>query len=259
MVIPNQCERQLRLRKIVAFYNQKGGVGKSALATHLADLLASQAAKVLLIDWDSQGNVAPLLGLEMESGVHYWLLGQGATPVRPTTLPTAPRPGLELLLGDQMTRRAARIIQDDIKDGVLPASYLQTKLKTLAHNYDYVLIDMPPQQGEWCEAVLKVQPDAVVIPASMDNMDLFGTKTALATVQRLTPGSPIVLAPTMFHAGWNLDEFNLDVLREAYTDLVAPPLPYCALMREVRSAGLTIREPRCIINNVTCRNRLPHE
>jgi chromosome partitioning protein len=49
---------------IFAFLNQKGGVGKTTTAVTIASALARQNYATLLIDLDSQGNVADSLGLE---------------------------------------------------------------------------------------------------------------------------------------------------------------------------------------------------
>lgn len=50
--------------KVIAVANQKGGVGKTFISTHLAVALAEQDQKVLLIDLDPQGHATGGLGLE---------------------------------------------------------------------------------------------------------------------------------------------------------------------------------------------------
>lgn len=48
---------------IITIGNQKGGVSKTTLAVHLATWLCRQGWRVVLLDLDAQGNVAPFLGL----------------------------------------------------------------------------------------------------------------------------------------------------------------------------------------------------
>lgn len=48
--------------KTIAFYNQKGGVGKTTSATTIAQILAAEGKRVLIVDLDPQSNTSVLLG-----------------------------------------------------------------------------------------------------------------------------------------------------------------------------------------------------
>ena len=50
--------------KTIAIVNQKGGVGKTTSCVNLAAALTAQGAKVLVCDFDPQGNATSGLGLD---------------------------------------------------------------------------------------------------------------------------------------------------------------------------------------------------
>ncbi|MDR1300560.1 MAG: AAA family ATPase [Candidatus Nomurabacteria bacterium] len=55
------------MSKIIAVTNQKGGVGKTTTAVNVAYFLARRKYKVLLVDFDPQGNATSSVGLDKES------------------------------------------------------------------------------------------------------------------------------------------------------------------------------------------------
>ena len=65
--------------KVFVFVNQKGGVGKTTSAINIGAYMAMAGKKVLLVDFDSQGNMSSGVGLSKEKPTVYEFLAGNAT------------------------------------------------------------------------------------------------------------------------------------------------------------------------------------
>ncbi|MBR6216778.1 MAG: AAA family ATPase, partial [Spirochaetaceae bacterium] len=66
--------------KICVFVNQKGGVGKTTSAINIGAYIALAGKKVLLVDFDSQGNMSSGVGIEKDKPTVYELVMGRANP-----------------------------------------------------------------------------------------------------------------------------------------------------------------------------------
>lgn len=129
--------------EIIAFANQKGGVGKTTTAINLGASLAAIKKRVLLIDLDPQGNAGTGLGFVRSShsqSVYDVLMGiSGATE---NILSTAV-PGLHILPSTQALSGA----EVELLDMENKEYRLREGLRPIMEHYDYILLDCPPALG----------------------------------------------------------------------------------------------------------------
>lgn len=144
--------------KILACYNIKGGVGKTAAAVNLSYCAAQAGARVLVWDLDPQGATSFYFRIKpkVKGGGRKLLLGkQGLDGViKGTDYPT-----LDLLPADFSYRRLDFMLDG----GKKPRRRLLHLLAPLSVDYDYVILDCAPGISLVSEAVLGTV-DALLVP-----------------------------------------------------------------------------------------------
>ncbi len=128
--------------RIIAFTNQKGGVGKTTTTVNLAGILASRGEKTLLIDLDPQAHLTTFIGIdprEVELTAHDVLtrsvnLDQALVEVRENI--SLLSSGLDLAASEQ-----------ELVSVVGRETILRDALRDYHQPCDYVLIDCPPSLG----------------------------------------------------------------------------------------------------------------
>lgn len=166
--------------KIIAFANQKGGVGKTTSAVNIAASAGILGKKVLLIDLDPQGNTTSGVGINKKN-------------LKATSY--------EILIDEVEAEKA--VIQTEFKNlSVIPSNIslagaefdlyqldnreyrLKKQLAALKDSYDYIFIDCPPSLGMITVNALAAA-DAVIIPMQCEYYALEGLSQLMLTIRKI--------------------------------------------------------------------------
>lgn len=144
--------------KILAVYNIKGGVGKTATAVNLAWLAARDGWRTLLWDLDPQAAATFYLRIRPGTERGAEALLQGKTEIEVIVKETD-FPNLDLLPADFAYRNMDLILNADSQ----PALRLMRLLRPLGERYDYLLLDCPPSISLVSENVFRAA-DGLIVP-----------------------------------------------------------------------------------------------
>lgn len=227
---------------VIAFFNNKGGVGKTSLVYHIAWMMSDLGIRVVAADLDPQGNLSTAF-LSEDRLEELWL----AKP-RPATIYGAVQPlkdgdgdicaphmeevgdNLALILGDMALSR----FEDDLSEvwpkcldrdkrsfRVISAFWRVLQQGAAAHQAKVILVDLGPNLGAINRSAL-IASDFVVIPLGPDLYSLQGLRN---------------LGPSLraWKAGW-----TERVARNPNPDLVLPtgqmqPLGYIIMAHSIRT------------------------
>jgi chromosome partitioning protein len=206
--------------RIFAIVNQKGGVGKTTTAVNLATALAAVEKRVLLIDFDPQGNASTGLGITRQHRrVTSYDVLLADVSVAEAAVPT-PIPLLSLV-PSSVDLSGAEIELVEVSGREFR---LRKALEGVLGAYDYVLIDCPPSLGLLTLNAL-VAAHAVLVPLQCEFYALEGLSHLVRTVERvrrsLNPGLEIQgVVLTMFDKRNNLSDLVAADVRGHFGDKV---------------------------------------
>lgn len=167
--------------KVFVFVNQKGGVGKTTSAINLGAYIALAGKKVLLVDFDSQGNMSSGVGLSKEKPTVYELIAEKNTP-QEVVKHTAVENLDAIPASIDLSGAAIELVDQNKRE-----YYLKNALEPLISIYDFILIDCPPSLGILTLNGLAAA-DAVLIPMQCEYFALEGISLLLQTVKKVQRG-----------------------------------------------------------------------
>ena len=164
--------------KIIAFSNQKGGVGKTTTCVNMAAYLANLGKKCLIVDLDPQGNATTGLGFsksEEKNSVYNVMIDD--MPIADAVVKTS----VEKLdiLPSNINLAGAEVELVYIKD----REHVLKKVLEKARNfYDFIAIDCPPSLGLLTINALAAA-DTVIIPIQSEYYAMEGLSQLMNTIK----------------------------------------------------------------------------
>lgn len=209
--------------RTIAILSQKGGCGKTTTSVNLADALATDGFRVLLVDLDPQSHATLASGLDPydeERGNLYDVLmapgGDGdltaITVSVAENLDVAPSGVILLALEQKLAseRHDSRTLR------------LATAVDSLSSRYDFVFFDCPPNTGLLTFSALRAASE-VIVPLETGAFALDGAQRLFETIeilsQRIGHRPSVRVLPSLYDGRRRFARKTLGAIREKYKDL----------------------------------------
>ncbi len=165
------------MSKVIAIFNQKGGVGKTTTNVNLSSYIAAKGKKVLVVDIDPQGNTTSGLGVDkkaLEHSIYEVLIEQ--IKAEQVVIRTA----VENLyiIPSSVNLAGAEIELTNIEGR---EKMLKRALSEVKDDYDYIFVDCPPSLGLLTINALGAA-DSVLIPIQCEYYALEGVSQLMNTI-----------------------------------------------------------------------------
>lgn len=227
--------------KIIAFANQKGGVGKTTTCVNVAAYMAMMGKKILILDLDPQGNATSGVGIRKTKDLKtiYDLIDGEETfdeVIKPTIVDNLfIIPSTVDLAGAEV-----ELIQIPQREKII-----KNLLAEIKDSYDFILIDCPPSLGLITVNALTAT-DSVIIPIQCEFFALEGLTQLMNTIklvkEYLNPDIDIEgVVMTMKDKRYNLtNQVSNEIIKFFSKKVYVTTIPRNVRLAEAPSHGLPV-------------------
>ncbi len=222
----------------LAIFNHKGGTGKTTTCVSIGAGLAARGLRVLIVDTDSQGNVAHSLGLKAERSLYHVLV----MGLAPSAVATTVRPNLDVVASNETLAAAELYLAGrQNRDRVL-----RDRLDATTGDYDVVLVDCSPSLSLLNQNAL-VFADGVLVPVACDFLSLVGVRQVTKTLKNVNtllhhPVQIWGVLPTFYDARARICRDALATLEKHFGDRCLSPIRQAIRIKEAPASAKTIFE-----------------
>ncbi len=231
--------------KVIALTNEKGGVGKTTIALHLAAGLAIRGYRVVIVDSDPQGHATISLGLKKEPGLYDLLVRSSPfkdvlrvpSPERYQVPEQPPKGQLYAVPSNVETRSIPMQISD--------AFAVEDRFRELDGAVDVVVFDTSPTPS-LLHGSIYLATDAIIYPTKCEFLSFDGLVESLTHREMIQPTRKrwglenieiMGIVPTMYRSATLVHQENLNKLRARFGKLVWPEIAMRTTWAEASSVG----------------------
>ncbi|TNE43573.1 MAG: ParA family protein [Deltaproteobacteria bacterium] len=169
------------MARVISMANQKGGVGKTTSTLNLGAALLERGFSVLLVDLDPQGSLTTSLGEDPEE-IEQTLYSALLASIEEREFPLSE---VTYVLDNELEFIPANIelsaAELDLSKATMGEMVLRDVLEAVDEDYDFILIDCPPNLGLLTINALSAS-DEVIIPLQADYLALKGVNLLMRTI-----------------------------------------------------------------------------
>lgn len=189
---------------IIAFINQKGGVGKSILSFNIGTILSFNKKKVLFIDLDAQST---LTDMAIPSTVPYQAtlfdVLKSKMDIKKAIVHTK---NYDILPGD---------IQIASLEHKLDKNVLKKILEAISNDYDYIILDCPPALGMMNITALYAA-DTIISVVKPDIVSTRGLSLLNQTIKNEVPGKTINAVVINQYKKRKISDLTIEIIKQDY-------------------------------------------